>query len=814
MLPESLRRQLFGPKSSASTGPTPIQTAICQAHLEAQGLWNKPTTTMPYIDGFKLPPLVGGRDLDTHFHRIAQHYYGDIVDQARLLCQKALPPRPSRWLKQAGWTRYADETSKVAFPLEDTLVFDVECLVQAGPYPVMAIAASHRAWYCWVSPVLLNTTMSMDELIREGKFEHLIPMGRSTKSGKHRLIVGHHVGFDRARILEEYCLEPLDLRYLDTMSLHIAVSGMTTNQRMRWKKIEKEMEMGGGDVQQHELEWYQNSALNSLKSVAKFYLGKDVDKSTRDHFVEGSLADIQEHFDELVDYCAHDVAITHEVFCNVFPRFWSKKIQGNYVSLGGILEMGLVTLPISPKWPDYIRRCEVMMADAQTAVASQLRELAEEYLKAPEDDRQTDHYLKQLDWAPASKKRPIPKWYRQLMPTGSNEPEITIRSRVTPLLLRMTWFGYPLYYLGRQAGWCYRVPKERVHEVGKETPIDRQQVMASIRTHIAASKTGKSSEQLYLDLLEQDVDGVFFKLPNLQGSEDQNCGSPLAKAFAAHFSDGKISSEHPLAKAALEANASCSYWISSRDRIMKQFVVWSDKQGNLSPSAHDRAYGIMLPAVIQMGTITRRAVESTWLTASNAKKSRIGSELKSNVIAPEGYTLVGADVDSQELWIASLLGDRQFGIHGGTAFGWMTLQGNKSDGTDLHSRSAKILGASRDHAKIFNYARIYGSGVKFSAQLLARCNPDLSREEAMQRAKDLYAKTKGGHYFPAKRKRSGLPSSFAFLNSSFWHGGSESYMFNSLEKIAMAEDPRTPVLGCQLPESLIPFPTREIVRLF
>ena len=33
--------------------------------------------------------------------------------------------------------------------------------------------------------------------------------------------------------------------------------------------------------------------------------------------------------------------------------------------------------------------------------------------------------------------------------------------------------------------------------------------------------------------------------------------------------------------------------------------------------------------------------------------------------APPGYHFVGADVDSQELWIASLLGDQEFaGEHG------------------------------------------------------------------------------------------------------------------------------------------------------
>ena len=43
----------------------------------------------------------------------------------------------------------------------------------------------------------------------------------------------------------------------------------------------------------------------------------------------------------------------------------------------------------------------------------------------------------------------------------------------------------------------------------------------------------------------------------------------------------------------------------------------------------------------------------------------MGSELKAMVRAPPGYCLIGADVDSQELWIAAILGDAHFaGIHG------------------------------------------------------------------------------------------------------------------------------------------------------
>ena len=40
--------------------------------------------------------------------------------------------------------------------------------------------------------------------------------------------------------------------------------------------------------------------------------------------------------------------------------------------------------------------------------------------------------------------------------------------------------------------------------------------------------------------------------------------------------------------------------------------------------------------VVSAGTITRRAVERTWMTASNAYSDRIGSELKAMVEAPPG----------------------------------------------------------------------------------------------------------------------------------------------------------------------------------
>ena len=53
------------------------------------------------------------------------------------------------------------------------------------------------------------------------------------------------------------------------------------------------------------------------------------------------------------------------------------------------------------------------------------------------------------------------------------------------------------------------------------------------------------------------------------------------------------------------------------------------------------------------------------MTGPCLQPDRIGSELKAMVQTPPGYHFVGADVDSQELWIAALLGDSQFAnVHG------------------------------------------------------------------------------------------------------------------------------------------------------
>ena len=46
----------------------------------------------------------------------------------------------------------------------------------------------------------------------------------------------------------------------------------------------------------------------------------------------------------------------------------------------------------------------------------------------------------------------------------------------------------------------------------------------------------------------------------------------------------------------------------------------------------------------------------------------------------------------------------------------------------------------------------------------------------------------------------------------FWQGGTESFMFNKLESIAVSKDPRTPALGCAISDALHPSKVGDEVR--
>ncbi|KAL9695463.1 hypothetical protein quinque_014748 [Culex quinquefasciatus] len=316
----------------------------------------------------------------------------------------------------------------------------------------------------------------------------------------------------------------------------------------------------------------------------------------------------------------------------------------------------------------------------------------------------------------------------------------------------------------------------------------------------------------------------FLKLPHKDGPSHR-VGNPLSKDFLNKFSENVLAGDGKTAERVVEIARMLSYWRNNRDRITGQLVGWLGKE-SLPRELRDEEmeFGAIIPQVVVCGTLTRRAMEPTWMTASNAQRERIGSELRAMVQAPRGFKLVGADVDSQELWIASVLGDgHAAAIHGATPLGWMTLSGTKAAKTDMHSVTAQAVGISRDHAKVINYARIYGAGQNFAERLLKQFNPTFSDAEARSKAIKMFALTKGKKFYYLKEEfRDELPekpySAYEALKTAKvcnkpvteiferarWEGGTESAMFNRLEEIADSPTPVTPFLGGRLSRALEP----------
>ncbi|KAK5960322.1 DNA-directed DNA polymerase gamma MIP1 PWA37_002393 [Arxiozyma heterogenica] len=847
-LSKSLHKQLFGNNTPHNNNSNNDLTRdennkllkLAKLSLQNHDLLNKRTLITEPIS-FILPPLQG-HSLDEHFQKLG-HFMSHPYLSMALNKFKSLPPIPAKWLFQPGWTRYpidpSDSIQSVPYPLENTLVFDTETMYNVSHYPIMATAVSSKAWYSWCSPYLCSSDSSFS-------YKHLIPLNSMNRD---MLIIGHNVAFDRSKVLEEYNFTAPRAYYMDTRSLHIAITGLSSRQRPIYKKNEKLKKLKRNlklrdslssssssssytDLEQslmYELEdnpWISVSSLNSLSDVAYHYCNIEMDKTNRDYFSTTDKSSITENFQELMTYCATDVIATSKVFDAVFPMFLEK--CPHPVSFGALKDLNNCILPLDhTRWQSYTNSAETLYQKSKIEIEQKIIQIIEDIVKLKDlpdqqfiETIQNDPWLSQLDWTikptkltkrgvpyKNQKKPGYPEWYRSLFHNNTTTvPNITIKTRIIPILFKLSWEGFPVIWT-TGSGWCFPIPnylydrfvqKNYVMADEQSQKLYQNQRMSSLNNN--NNNINNSNNDYSNDIT------ILMKIPN---PRDRNLRSTtlLGKGYIHFFEKGILTSKSKLALEALNLNSSGSYWMSSRERIFDQHVVCKkdfDNQFNFQDSKNhnnnntninnninnNNNLAVILPQLAPMGTVTRRAVEKTWLTASNAKKNRIGSELKTQVIAPDGYCFVGADVDSEELWIASLVGDSVFNIHGGTPIGWMCLEGTKAEGTDLHSKTASLLGCSRNEAKIFNYGRIYGAGVKFAGELLRQFNPALTENEAKQTALKLYENTKG------KIKRSKM-------FKKYWYGGSESILFNKLEAIAEQENPMTPTLGCGITSTLL-----------
>jgi DNA polymerase gamma 1 len=340
------------------------------------------------------------------------------------------------------------------------LTFDVETMPKYHPYPVMACAASSNAWYAWISPWILGESNDP---------QHFIPLGSPSVP---KILVGHNVSYDRIRVSDEYSVHDNANRFIDTMSLHIAVSGISSHQRPAWTKYRKakileeeqreeavevivgymksvkereqtetdvtkrqelrnvyqEMEdsllqlqtqngsndsiaEGGEGGAEAAKRWEDITASNSLKEVAKLHCNIDLDKEIRSELFSAEPDHVRNNLIDFLDYCATDVQTTFQVYSVTLPAFLSA--CPHPISFAGMLIMGSPFLTVDENWEQYLRKADAVYHEMEEKVEAKLKSLAEEARDMMNDGEERwkfDPWLSQLDWTPkvAGKSRGVP----------------------------------------------------------------------------------------------------------------------------------------------------------------------------------------------------------------------------------------------------------------------------------------------------------------------------------------------------------------------------------------------------------------------
>lgn len=256
-----------------------------------------------------------------------------------------------------------------------------------------------------------------------------------------------------------------------------------------------------------------------------------------------------------------------------------------------------------------------------------------------------------------------PAWYRKLCPKMNDEDwapgpqNISTSMQIVPKLLNLTWEHYPLHYI-KEKGWGILVPF--TNDLSIETQLPLKQLLA--QCPLPQNKSSSNGGDYTISTLDRDVQAnlhkkdfwynkkkkpvscleniykgsavwcdviiddccYFLKLPHKNGIRF-NVGNPLSKDFLNKFSENVLAGLDSSAAEILKIAKTVSYWRNNRNRIMSQFVIWFQESflsSDVTNVKKSMAYGAIIPLVVVSGTLTRRAVESTWMTASNAIKDR------------------------------------------------------------------------------------------------------------------------------------------------------------------------------------------------
>mgnify|MGYP006274550927 CR=1 FL=1 len=744
VLPDRIKEKVFGDVPQKEVDPYALQQIM--AEMEGFGVdfpVKNPRSFQDLPDDLPLPQLLG-KNIAEHFENMSRELMLDRVKLMRKFadCEVPAPPTADKILYEPGWVRY--ESTDQGWVIErvdgidsEIAVFDCETFVKGSDFghPILATAVGLHAYYVWMHECFVDPSLPY-----KPKFCRL--------GTKDALLIAHNVAFDRQRTEEAYTLGQTNT-WFDTMSAHINISGLASDQRYFFKDTEEQ--------KKYHPKWADYGSLNGLVDCYNFHCAprrmEQQDKKTRDIFVVAqSMKEMVQYKEELVCYAMNDVYRTWELYSSLAPKY----LQSNpsLTTLFGHFAISSSVLPVVNDWNEWLQGCEDQWRRALAKQDELLQHLANDLFtswKTGNVDVEEDPWLSQMDWScnylltksgkPRSKWYGIPQWVRDISSIDehgalSMEP-ITTKSRISHLLLRLKWLDSPLIY-SKTMGWTY------------SDPVTKKEM----------------------------------RVPHSKG-EGKNVGGVLSKDYLPEFESGILSSDLPEAKHLISLAISVAYWTSVRSRVIGQLPVQVDN--TLRPG---EKFNLIVPATVPHNTSTNRAGERLWLTVPDPKYDKIGSEIKTRVQAPSGYTFVQSDFDAQEAVIASIFADSFYELAGSSQFSHSILAGSKEEGTDMHSVTAKTLGmpSNRGIAKGCNYAMLYGCGAKTLANTIRQGNKSIPMPEAIKLGKKLILAKKG------------------VINELTGNlvEGSDSFAYNTMAKIANAQRPVNPLSGTKMSTAFRP----------
>ena len=563
------------------------------------------------------------------------------------------------------------------------------------------------------------------------------------------------------------------------------------------------------------------------------------------------ISQVRKHMQEIFEYCCSDVLESAKVNQHTFREFL--EAAPSWETYAGMLYQSREFMPVNPEYTRWVRDCNHAYNKANDEIADHLKSLADELLvrwQAGEDFTK-DPWYNQLDWTPTSCQFPVQRfkdWFNYCQGTG---PLADSPFTAKLDLSRLTWKGkdwsQKVYPMLTNGFWLTQLKTKQRKDTCKVLqvmlPAWYKDAKYTLKTRTSPilmnlkynglplvwhNPEGDNAEPLGWCI---EIDGELEPVPN----PDPLAKGKVTQLYGKHWrplfqGDNPVVQASPIVRDKLLPKlASVSLFQSYRKRLGRQRI---QEVKGIGP--------VIIPELIPTGTISGRSTDPTFKTIANAKDKwkhlptgdsaddfgdviksvgkgktkleewapkpdpRIGVYAKSMMQAPTSdcpilakmgvvgdYCFVGFDIDSQEAWLYSLLGDGHYGIPGATGLGRQVLMGTKANGTDIHTYVGTKIGISRSQAKPRNYARMYGEGLKAAAKHL-KLALNISEDEAMVVAEALFGETKG------KRGKYG------------WYGGTESQAFNRLDSFCEADVPRTPALNRAITQALQPRYTRHM----